>query len=87
MTVKELKTMIDALAKYDDTVNINFSVVIEDPLDENSYQDCFKLSAITECEDDVFDWDCPHIFLEFQKDEDKTMMRKALDKYLNETRS
>ena len=83
MTVKEMKKMIDALVEYDENAEITFSVRFENPFDENSYQDSFILNPITTSEEDIFDWDFPHIFLEFEEDKTKAMMRKALDDYVD----
>ena len=83
MTVKEMKKMIDALAEYDENTEIIFSVRFENPFDENSCQDSFILNPITTSEENIFDWNFPHIFLEFEEDKTKIMMRKALDDYVD----
>jgi len=80
MKIKELKTIVDTFAKYNENAEINFNLMIENPYDENSEQDWYPLDLMIKDADEIDYQDYMFLPFEFKDNNMKIKVRKMFDK-------
>jgi len=80
MKIKELKTIIDTFAEYNEDAEIKFDLMIENPYDENSRQDWHPLDLMIKNANEIDYQEYMFLPFEFKDNDMKIKVREMFDK-------